>query len=880
MTKKVIISILLAIIALAGTNEVFGKTEIEFYRLGERVIVADTVIIDTICHGEDYVNNGFSFINPDAGNHLDSLKLTAYDGSDSTVYLDLFVGETYHLEYYEYACQNDGYHGHGFDIDHPVVGMNVEQHSEISQYGCDSVVILKLTAYEVSTTEIEDEICYGENYYENGFTFQKPAVGEYEDSLILQSSAGCDSIVRLNLTVRPSYNYNYIDTICFGENYSEHGFRIIEPNVGMIKDSLIFTTKKGCDSILRLRLYVLPSYEYVFTESACAGETYNKHGFHYDNLSAGIINDTLFFETSCGCDSTFILELDVEQVQMTTFTESICHGESYDDHGFSYSNPHVGQILDTAHYTSVQGCDSTVVLDLYVAPTYTIQYDDQICYGENYNQHGFNIFSPAAGTRHDTMHLSTSYGCDSILILNLTVGDVYDSLITDVACNGGGYHKYGFDIDSLQSGTYRDTLFLSSVLGCDSTVRLELYVAPTYVTPLTDTICFGENYLENGFTIYEPQVGIETYQQHLTSAYGCDSLVELELYVGEYHNIEIPDTICYGESYNNHNFYLATPEVGTHVVSQELMTGAGCDSIVTLKLVVGQVNDTIITDTICYGESYEDNNFSYINPEPGRYFDTLYLQSENKCDSTVKLDLYVAPTYMFDVFDSICEGDDYLEHGLEIIQPSPGTTYHVSPLVSYFGCDSIYNVTLKVNHTFETPDTIRGENFVMVSNDFWTGKYEYSIDRVPGCKEYVWSLLVDGDEGPEENTDWILKPNDNICEVIATTPVETTLQVSLGNPCGDVVQTKLLKGTYFGIGENESEKMSLHPNPFSDFINIESRNIEVVNLYNISGQLVKSLTFNGEDRITLDLNNLDGSIYLLEVITPEGRYVRQVVKFN
>ena len=1043
IVKRFFISIALTIIVFMDVANAFGMNKAYFSIYHERGIAADTVLVDSICHGENYIKNGFNLINPGAGNHLDSLKLTGHDGKDSTVYLNLFVGEKYYLEYYEHICQGEEYHGHGFDITNPIIGMNVQQHTEVSMYGCDSVVVLKLMVGEVFHTDIEKTICYGENYYENGFTYHKPAVGDYEDSLVLSTVMGCDSVVRLSLHVKPVYHFNYADTICFGDNYTLHGFRIIEPAAGIVRDSLIYTTKAGCDSTLKLNLYVAPVFDTLFKESICLGETYHSHGFHHENLHVGTLFDTLFletvngcdsivrlelyvaplfrktftdticvgedyhehgfnydqpnvgwtidslmlesvygcdsvvglqlyvaplydislFDTICfgesyneygfniqnpetgtvfdsmlltshvGCDSTVRLQLYVAPVYDTTFADSICHGENYNMHGFNIENPEVGMTYDTLFLESVLGCDSIVKLELYVNPKFEVAFTDTICHGENYNNHGFVYENPDAGTINDTLFFTTIAGCDSIIslellvvqtsdtlfidticfgesynehgfniinpeigitidtlffadetgcdsmaILNLLVGEVYDLLIFDTTCYGEEYHRYGFDFDSLEVGNTYDTLLLTSIVGCDSTVKLELYVAPTFETLFTDTICFGEDYFEHGFTIYDPQVGLDTFQQHLTTIHGCDSLVELHLYVGALFNISLHDTICFGENYHKYNFNLTKPEAGLHTLSQELLSGAGCDSIVTLNLIVGNLYDTLVTDTICYGESYNENNFHYDNPEPGRYRDTLFLQTIHRCDSVVKLNLYVAPTYSYDVFDSICEGEDYNKYGLEIEKPTPGIHNYTSVLDTYLGCDSIYNVTLKVVHFFVTPEEIQGESFVIISSNLWTGKYDYTIEKIPGCKNYVWSLWVEGDEGLEENTDWKLTYDNNYCEIIVTTPVKSILKVWAGNTCGDVEQTKVLTGTYFDVNEFEPVDAAIYPNPFNNFVVVECPNIEVINLYNTSGQKVKSLTFSKEDQIIMDLSDLNNSLYLLEVITSEGRCVKRVSK--
>lgn len=878
ITKRIVSVVALTISILTSAGNALCEANFEHVLMSGGRPSNDTTFSATICHGEDYVDENFNIENPDPGLHIYSNVISP----DSTVYLNLLVGETYNLEYYENICDGEEYHGHGFDIYKGGeggygLGMNIFTHNEMTALGCDSIVVLKLIVGMISITDFEETICYGENYYEHGFVFQKPDVGDYNDTVVRQTALGCDSITTLTLHVKPSYNYYYVDTVCSGESYNEHGFSIVEPAAGTILDSLMYVTSSGCDSVSRLTLHVLPSYDTLFNKTICFGENYTEHGFNIEHPAVGTMYDTLFSESIYGCDSIIILKLNVMPVYEESFSDTICFGEEYHEHGFHHYNPSVGLTIDSLMLESTYGCDSVIHLELYVAPVYNILIKDTICFGESYTEHGFNIGHPEPGMVIDSMFLETDFfGCDSLVVLNLLVGEVYDSLIRDVACYGDEYHKYGFNFDSLPVGITRDTLFLTSIVGCDSTVKLELHVAPTFETFLTDTICFGESYFEHGFEVYEPEIGFGTYQRKLTSTYGCDSLVELTLYVGEKFDLNIYDTICFGESYHEYNFHLIKPEPGTYIEKQELQTGAGCDSIMTLNLIVGQLYDILFTDTICHGESYDKYNFHYDNPEPGRYRDTVFLQSMHNCDSTVKLDLYVAPVYSFDIYDSICEGEDYDRYGLNIKQPEPGIYEYISPLNTYLGCDSIFNVTFKVNYTYVQPEVIVGESTVIVANNLWTGVYDYYIDSITGCKEYNWILLVNGDE---ENKDWLISYENNYCEITVTTPVETTLKVWAENPCGKVEQTKVLRPSYFDVNEISNIKAAVYPNPFNDFITVECDQIETIKLYNTLGQTVMLQTFNNENKITINLGGLDNSIYLLEVITSEGRFVKQISKY-
>ena len=92
---------------------------------------------------------------------------------------------------------------------------------------------------------------------------------------------------------------------------------------------------------------------------------------------------------------------------------SICEDEVYDFFGH--------QLTQSGTYSQTLpnhlGCDSTIVLTLEVIPTITEVRAADICHGEVYNFGGRTLRAP--GTYTDS--LTSASGCDSILILELTV---------------------------------------------------------------------------------------------------------------------------------------------------------------------------------------------------------------------------------------------------------------------------------------------------------------------------------------------------------------------------------------------------------------------------------------------------------------------------
>lgn len=104
------------------------------------------------------------------------------------------------------VCQNEPYEGYGFDITADQTAApgdyTFEQHYTTGH--CDSVVVLVLTVNPLFDTEVEDEVCEGEGYNDNGFvisSLETVGAGQLMRTMNLQSAAGCDSVVTLRLRV-------------------------------------------------------------------------------------------------------------------------------------------------------------------------------------------------------------------------------------------------------------------------------------------------------------------------------------------------------------------------------------------------------------------------------------------------------------------------------------------------------------------------------------------------------------------------------------------------------------------------------------------------------------------------------------------------------
>ena len=192
---------------------------------------------------------------------------------------------------------------------------------------------------------------------------------------------------------------------------------------------------------------------------------------------------------------------------------------------FTIATPVSGQVIYCV-LTSNASCASPATATsrrdtLVVYPVLNSSFSRSICQGDSFVFNGRALKQSGAFT--DT--LSTVAGCDSLVTLNLTVNPVVTLLRSASVCYGGSYSFNG-QIYS-QSGSYRDTL--TAVTGCDSIVILTLTVQPLITSQVSASICSGDAYSFNGRLLNVAGI----YHDTLTTGNGCDSAITLNLTVNQ-----------------------------------------------------------------------------------------------------------------------------------------------------------------------------------------------------------------------------------------------------------------------------------------------------------------------------------------------------------
>ena len=316
-----------------------------------------TNLDETICQGLSYAVGAETF----AMTGMYTVVLTAADGCDSTVNLNLTVTDPPVSLTEATICEGETY-----DFNGQVLTTSGSYTSPlVTTLGCDSIANLELTVTAIIQTFIDPTICTGTSFDIGGDELTVAGTYEY----VFPSAAGCDSVVTVNLQVEDAIFTLLDETICEGESFTVGG-----SNYTLTGDyENAFATPEGCDSIVQLSLTVIPTVFSNISARICAGEVFNAGGTDYNQT--GVFTTTI--PAASGCDSVITLNLTVVNIPITPVNASICDSGSYivGDSTFTVAGQYTVDLL------SVDGCDSTIVLDLFVTDFYETNLNINRCEG-------------------------------------------------------------------------------------------------------------------------------------------------------------------------------------------------------------------------------------------------------------------------------------------------------------------------------------------------------------------------------------------------------------------------------------------------------------------------------------------------------------------
>ena len=356
------------------------------------------------------------------------------------------------------------------------------------------------------------------------------------------------------------------------------------------------------------------------------------------------------------------------------------------------------------------------------------------------------------------------------------------------------------------AGNYQ--IYLSTIHGCDSLIDLTLFIIPTYHHYDTLTLCYNDLPYRYGDSVL---YAAGYYQIHFTSSSGYDSLISLTLRLNPiYYNVDTV-TLCDNElpyQYGNNTIYTG----GNHLI--HFTTFLGCDSLISL--------------TINLDSTYH-------------FTDTLIA-----CDSEL-------PYYYGD--SMLTKAGDYLIE-----------------FQSSQGCDSLISLNFNVKTKPATPLKIFGDSLIIQA-----GNYIYYIDKVNEADYYQWMI---------SNSSWSGNSTTDTIYLYIPVAGNGRLEVKAINDCGlsdmegiNIVSTVTINeynALQWSVGQNipnPAQKTTLIP-----FRLPEAGNV-TFSLMTINGQILFFQNVEasaGNNSLSYDISTLSNGIYFYVMTYKDQRIVRKM----
>lgn len=344
----------------------------------------------------------------------------------------------------------------------------------------------------------------------------------------------------------------------------------------------------SCDSIISINISFYQEDSLFFEPTLCAGDSLEVNGVFYNSLNP---IDTIVLTNVNGCDSTLFVNLSFYPISETLIDNSLCTGQFITVNGTVYDELN-SMGVEVLMGMSSNGCDSTVTINLGFGADATILRDDILCPDESITVNG-NIYDMSNPSGTESLMGTT---CDTTVTIDLSFYTNLDSLITGTFCPDFFVMVNGTRYD-MANPSGMEVIPNGSVFGCDSIVDLNLNFFLDASSDRNDILCQNESVIINGTTYdFNNQSGIETLPG--MSANGCDSTINVNLNFNLVSIANVSAQICEGDSIFLENAWQLT--AGNYIDTFPSINN--CDSIIMTDLSIQMCTDQVIVmegDNIC-----------------------------------------------------------------------------------------------------------------------------------------------------------------------------------------------------------------------------------------------------------------------------------------
>ena len=424
-----------------------------------------------------------------------------------------------------------------------------------------------------------------------------------------------------------------------------------------------------------------------------------------------------------------------------------------------------------------------------------------------------------------TSSFTNAFGCDSIATLYLTIGGAATGGESVATCSGYTWSANGTSYTN--SGIYSATL--TAVGGCDSIATLNLTINNPTTGSESATACGSYTWSANTSTYSSSGI----YTAVLTNAAGCDSTATLNLTIINPSSASESASAC--DTYTwaaNSSTYSSS---GTY--STTLTNASGCDSVVTLNLVISSSTTGSESVSVCDSFLWLANGNLYTSS--GVY--TTTLANSEGCDSIATLNLNIGGAGSTETLTA-CDSYIWPLNGQVY---STGGTY-TETLTTAGGCDSVVTLFL----TIETIDASATQSGPTLFANQSGVTYQW-LDCVSG-------LELSGETGQT----YTAVSNGSYAVIVSN------------NSCIDT--SSCMEVTGLGIDDlNLLSGITYYPNPTTGKFTVDLDDFASaldVRLTDVMGKHVKSLEFAHVNNFDVTIEGAPG-VYFLRVTSSDGKSI-------
>ena len=514
--------------------------------------------------------------------------------------------------------------------------------------------------------------------------------------------------------------------------------------------------------------------------------------------------------------------------------------------------------------------------------------------------------------------LTNSSGCDSLVTLDLTIGN--SNTGTDVQTDCGSYTWIDGNTYTTSNNSATHTLINAS--GCDSLVTLDLIInnAVTGTEAITACASFtwidGETYTESNTATYIIEGG---------SQFGCDSIVTLNLTINDVY-VDGKDTmIC--ETELPFTWYgIEFDEAGEGVIV--LQSIGGCDSIIELNLqtqAIGQFPSEIVIQegsgaqdddgVICLGDeavlnvqSIPGGNYLWSNGETLPFIivspnaDTEYtltysygVCTADEISTVLDVDLLSTGSSISGTFEDLCMGASEVDYYVNF---TPNCSYQWSVNGGYFqGLSNGTNVSVNWLNEFSSI-TLTISDSITGCTETYTEPVSFNQDNIPELLvvtllDASLNLLVTENNPTYPFYTWGSRHKINAMDVLEYNTdapyhsfddldtINRYYYVKHGNDLECMQTSYYNPPENLGMIENTIDEIVLYPNPVVNYVelqNMDDTKDYIIHLFNSDGRLLETVDINQINVYRLEYPFLPGT-YLLKLSSQKSMKTFRFVVF-